>query len=84
LGWVNVLVGGPVLFIIGRGYFEHAVFARVFRERLAGLLVLVALAPVMLFVPPLAVATTVMAVLVGVAVADAARSRRRPSDPPSS
>lgn len=82
--WVSVLVGGPVLFIVGQGYFEHAVFGHIFRHRLAGLLVLVALAPVMPFVPPLAVATTVMAVLAGVAVADVARSRRRPSEPPSS
>jgi low temperature requirement protein LtrA len=81
--WVTVILGGPVLFIVGRGGFERAVFARGSRDRVIGLLVLVALAPVMRFVPPLAVATTAMAVLLGIAVADEVRSRRHPSGLPS-
>jgi hypothetical protein len=57
------------------------VFNRVSRDRVIGLLALVALAPVMLFVPPLAVATTAMAILMGIAIADAASGRSRPSVP---
>jgi low temperature requirement protein LtrA len=81
--WLMFILGGPALFIVGRAGFEQAVFARISRGRAIGLLVLVALAPVMRFVPPLAVAATAMAVLLGIAVTDAARSRRHPSDLPS-
>jgi hypothetical protein len=45
--------------------------------------VLIALAPVMRFVPPLAVAIIAMAVLLGIAIADAARARRHPGERPS-
>jgi hypothetical protein len=45
-----------------------------------GLLVLFVLAPVTLVVPPLALATSAMAVLAGIAIADAASGRRHPSD----
>jgi low temperature requirement protein LtrA len=78
--WVTVILGGPALFITGRASFERVVFNRVSRDRVIGLLALVVLAPVMLFVPPLAVATTAMAVLTGIAIADAASGRSRPSD----
>src|SRR5258706_16312598 len=44
--------------------------ARISWDRVIGLLVLVALAPVMRVVPPLAVATTAMAVLLGIAIVD--------------
>jgi low temperature requirement protein LtrA len=81
--WLTFILGGPALFIVGRARFEHAVFARVSWDRVIGLLLLVALAPVMLLVPPLAVATTTMAVLLGIAIADAALRRRHPSVLPS-
>lgn len=81
--WLTVMLGGPALFIAGRARFEHAVFARVSWDRRIGLLVLVALAPVMRFVPPLAVATTTMAVLLGIAIVDAARTRGLPPESPS-
>lgn len=78
--WVTVIFGGPALFIVGRANFERVVFNRVSRDRTIGLLVLVVLAPAMPFVPPLAVATTALAVLAGIAIADAANGRSRPSD----
>jgi low temperature requirement protein LtrA len=78
--WVAVILGGPALFIVGRAGFERVVFNRVSRDRVIGLLVLVALAPVMPFVVPLAVASTAMAVLAGIAIADAASGRGRPAD----
>ena len=51
--------------------------------RPVGLLVLAALAPAMLFMPPLLAALAAAAVLAGIAVADAARARGRPPAPPS-
>jgi low temperature requirement protein LtrA len=45
---VTVILGGPALFLVGRGGFEYAVFSRVSRNRPIGLLVLAALAPAML------------------------------------
>jgi low temperature requirement protein LtrA len=78
--WVAVILGGPALFIVGRAGFERVVFNRVSRDRVIGLLVLVALAPVMPFVTPLAVATAGMAVLAGIAIVDAASGRGRPAD----
>jgi low temperature requirement protein LtrA len=81
--WLTFIFGGPALFIVGRSGFEQAVFARVSRELGIGLLALVVLAPVMRFVPPLAVAATAMAVLLAIAIAGAARAQRRPDDVPS-
>jgi low temperature requirement protein LtrA len=81
--WIAVILGGPGLFLAGRAIFEHAVFARVSRSRLIGLLVLTATAPAMVLVPPLVVAVAAALVLVGIAVTDAARARGRPPEPPS-
>jgi low temperature requirement protein LtrA len=83
LDWVIVLIGGPVLFILGQAILHPATFVRISRVRLTGLLVLVALAPVMFFVPPLAVAITAMTVLAGITIADAVVGRRHPVDSPS-
>jgi low temperature requirement protein LtrA len=81
--WILVIIGGPALFLVGRSVFEYAVFARVSRSRVIGLLVLAALAPVMVTVPPLSVAVAAAIVLAGVAVSDAARTRGRPPEPSS-
>ena len=89
--WIAVILGGPALFLAGRGIFEYAVFGRVSRPRVIGALVLLAIAPAMTLLPPLAVATTaaiilacvVTFILAGVAVSDAVRTRRLPSEPPS-
>ncbi|MER6590868.1 low temperature requirement protein A [Micromonospora purpureochromogenes] len=81
--WIAVILGGPALFLAGRAIFEYAVFGRVSLPRVIGVLALVALTPAMRPVPPLAVATAAALVLTGVAVADAARTRRLPSEPPS-
>ncbi|MEH0841205.1 low temperature requirement protein A [Micromonospora sp. CPCC 205711] len=81
--WILVILGGPALFLAGRATFEYAVFGRVSLPRVIGALTLVALTPAMRPVPPLAVATAAALILAGVAVADAARTRRLPSEPPS-
>ena len=82
--WIPVVLGGPALFLAGRAILEYAVFARVSRDRVIGVLVLAAISPAMILVPALIVATAAAVVLAGVAVADAARARRRrPNEPPS-
>ncbi|WP_088960229.1 low temperature requirement protein A [Micromonospora purpureochromogenes] len=81
--WVAVILGEPALFLAGRAGFEYTVFSRVSRNRPIGVLVLAALAPAMLFVPPLLAALAATAVLAGIAVTDAARARGRPPEPPS-
>jgi low temperature requirement protein LtrA len=81
--WIAVMLGGPALFLAGRAILEYAVFERVSRDRVIGVLVLAAIWPAMILVPPFIVATTAAVVLAGVAAADAARARRRPDEPPS-
>jgi len=81
--WIGVILGGPALFLLGRGGFEYAVFARVSRSRLIGALVLAILSPAMILLPPLMVAVTASLVLLGIAVTDAARARHRPPEWPS-
>ncbi|SCG72702.1 low temperature requirement protein A [Micromonospora inositola] len=82
-GWIAVILGGPALFLAGRAHFEYAVFGRVSRDRPIGLLVLAAIAPVMLLVPPLMAALATTAVLTAIAVADTTRARGRPPEMPS-
>ncbi|SCL15998.1 Low temperature requirement protein LtrA [Micromonospora rhizosphaerae] len=81
--WIVVILGGPALFLAGRAIFEYAVFARVSRNRVAGILALAAISPATIFLPPLLVAAAAALVLAGIAVADAARARGRPPEPPS-
>jgi hypothetical protein len=81
--WVAVILGGPVLFLAGRAIFEYAVFGRVSRDCVAGVLVLAAISPATIFLPPVLVAAAAALVLAGIAVADAARARGRPPEPPS-
>lgn len=88
---IAVLLGGPVLFLAGRAIFDYAVFGRFSRPRLIGVFALAAVAPAMILLPSLAVATAaavilavvVALILAGIAVSDVARTRRPPSAPPS-
>jgi low temperature requirement protein LtrA len=81
--WAAVILGGPALFLAGRAIFEYAVFGRVSRDRVAGVLVLAAISPATIFLPPVLVAAAAALVLAGIAVSDAARARGRPPEPPS-
>ncbi len=81
--WTFVILGGPVLFLAGRATFEYAVFGRVSLDRVIGVLALVAATPAVRSLAPLVVATVAGLLLAGVAVADAARARRLPSERPS-
>jgi low temperature requirement protein LtrA len=81
--WIAVTLGGPALFLAGRAILEYSVFGRVSRDRVIGVLVLLAVSPAMILVPLLIVAIAAAVVLVGVAVADSAVTWRRPAEQPS-
>ncbi|RKN32324.1 low temperature requirement protein A [Micromonospora musae] len=76
--WVSAILGGPALYLAGRSLFEYVAFARVSRPRPIGILVLLAIAPLMVGRPPLGVAAAAAVVLLGVAVSDAIRAHGRP------
>ncbi|MEO3748155.1 low temperature requirement protein A [Plantactinospora sp. B5E13] len=73
--WLGLILGGPVLFLLGRIWYEREVFGRVARSRWFGLLGYALLTPVAVVVPLLAVPLLATAVLAGVVVADAVRDR---------
>jgi low temperature requirement protein LtrA len=75
--WVAVTLGGPAMFLVGRGALEYEVFRRLSPSRLAGVVLLAALAPVAVRMRPLAAVVIPAVVLLGVAVWDAVRSRSR-------
>ncbi|MEU8300365.1 low temperature requirement protein A [Micromonospora sp. NPDC048909] len=77
-----VILGGPALYLAGRACFEYTVYERVSWTRTIGLLVLAALTPLAMHLPPLLAATAAAAVLVSVAVADA-HSLAAPAAAPS-
>lgn len=81
--WIVVTLGGPALFLAGRAILEYAVFDRVSRNRVIGVLVLAAISPAMILLPLLIAAVAAAVVLAGIAVADSTGSRRQPVEPPS-
>ncbi|KAB1905488.1 low temperature requirement protein A [Micromonospora sp. AMSO1212t] len=82
--WLVFVVGGPALFLAARSRFEYEIFGRVSRPRLAGLLVLVLLLPVLAAVPAMFALGAVALVLALVAFADARRAWHRPPEPSAS
>ncbi|WP_089153806.1 low temperature requirement protein A [Micromonospora sp. NBS 11-29] len=78
--WLVFVVGGPALFLAARSRFEYEIFGRVSRSRLAGLLALVLLAPVLTTGSALLALGAVAGVLALVALADAWRARGQPPE----
>ena len=76
MAWIAVIVGGPILFLVGRVVFEYVVFRIVDWSRLAWIAVLIAIAPAVAFLPPVLVTTTTTLVLCGIVVSDAIRAHR--------
>ncbi|MFG1953211.1 low temperature requirement protein A [Micromonospora sp. NPDC048830] len=76
--WGFVILGGPALFLLGRSMLDYAAFSRVSWSRPIGLLVLAALAPVTLLLPPVLVAAGAALVLAGVATSNAISWRLYP------
>ncbi|MGC4770293.1 low temperature requirement protein A [Micromonospora sp. DT44] len=81
--WVAVILGGPALFLVGRSSFEYEVFSRVSPSRPGGLLALLTIAPVVMYLPPLAASFGALLVLAGVAYADHLRSHGKPPEAPA-
>jgi low temperature requirement protein LtrA len=75
--WLGFVLGGPVLFLIGRMTFEYQVFGRITPFRLLWPALLLVISPGMLELPPLAVASTVVVIFIAMVTTDAMRIRRR-------
>ncbi|WP_422770345.1 low temperature requirement protein A [Plantactinospora sp. WMMC1484] len=76
-GLVAVVIGGPTLFLLGRIVFAYQVFGRIAWSRLGWLVLLVGTAPAFLSLPPMALAGYTVAVPLGVAASDTARTLGR-------
>ncbi len=76
--WIAVIFGGPGLFLIGRSMIDYAVFSRVSRSRPIGVLLLAALAPAALRLPPVVVAMLAAVVLAAIAVSNVVAWRLAP------
>ena len=72
-GWVALIAGGSMLFLIGRTTFEYQVYSRVSWTRFAFMGLLLGLSPVLRLLPPFLVAIAVASVLAGIALTDTLR-----------
>ncbi|MET7373537.1 low temperature requirement protein A [Micromonospora arida] len=81
--WLVVILGGPIVYVVGRMVLECVVFNRLARRRLIGIVVLAVAALPLAFTTPLIAATAVLVILLGVALADARQARGRPLEAPS-
>ncbi|MBM7490314.1 low temperature requirement protein LtrA [Micromonospora luteifusca] len=82
--WAAVILGGPALYLVGRGVLDFTVFGRISRSRLVGLVLLACVAPAAPLLPPVLVALLAMTVLALIAVANLASTRlhaRTPAPP---
>lgn len=83
--WILVIFGGPALFLVGRALLDYTAFRHISWSRPIGLLILAALAPATVGLPPIMAAVTTAAVLAGIAVSNAVAWRvfpREPAPPP--
>ncbi|PYC73919.1 low temperature requirement protein A [Micromonospora arborensis] len=79
--WAVVILGGPALYLVGRGVLDFTVFGRISRSRLAGLVLLACVAPAAPRLPPVMVALLAMTVLALIAVANLVSTRRHTRTP---
>jgi len=82
--WPLAIVGGPLMFLIGRAMLDYSVFSRVSLSRPIGVILLVVLVPTASGLAPILVAMLVAAVLAGIAIANLLSWRlfpRLPSPP---
>ena len=73
--WAAVVLGGPALFLVGRGLLDYTVFGRVSRSRVAGLVLLGAAAPASAVLPPVMVALLATGILAMIAAANLVSTR---------
>ncbi|MEU4482916.1 low temperature requirement protein A [Micromonospora sp. NPDC023966] len=79
--WAAVILGGPALFLVGRGVLDYTVFGRISRSRLAGLVLLAGAAPAAGLLPPVVVALLAMSILALVAAANLVSTHRHARAP---
>ncbi|MEU4677598.1 low temperature requirement protein A [Micromonospora sp. NPDC023737] len=79
--WAAVVLGGPALFLIGRGLLDYTVFGRISRSRVLGLVLLAGAAPASSVLPPVLVALLAVIVLALIAVANLVATRLHPRVP---
>ncbi|MER7455491.1 low temperature requirement protein A [Micromonospora sp. NPDC126480] len=73
--WLVPVLGGPIVYVVGRIILERVVFNRLARRRLVGIAALAAAALPLLFTTPLIVASGALVILLGMALADARQAR---------
>jgi low temperature requirement protein LtrA len=73
--WVVFIVGGPVLFVLGRMGSEYVLLGHLSRSRLGWLVLLIGATPVLTGLAPVLVMIVTTGVLVGIALTDTWRNR---------
>jgi low temperature requirement protein LtrA len=73
-GWVALIAGGSMLFLIGRTTFEYQFYSRVSWTRFAFVGLLLGLSPLLRMLPPFLVTIAVASVLAGIALTDTLRA----------
>ncbi|SCE67188.1 Low temperature requirement protein LtrA [Micromonospora coriariae] len=81
LVWSAVILCGPAIYLAGRARLDYLSFSRVALSRVIGLLLLVVLAPVVAFLPPILIAVVAVIILTAIAASDAVSWRVHPSKP---
>ncbi|MGW5582189.1 low temperature requirement protein A [Micromonospora chokoriensis] len=74
--WIVLIVGGPVLFVLGRMGSEYVLLGQLPPSRLAWLALLVGSTPALALLAPILVVALAVCVLVGITVTDSRRIRR--------
>jgi low temperature requirement protein LtrA len=80
-GIALIILGGPALFLFGRGILDYAAFSHMSWSRPGGIVALAALAPAALAVPMVAAAALAALVLAGVAASNVVAWRMFPRTP---
>ncbi|MFI6779627.1 low temperature requirement protein A [Micromonospora sp. NPDC050276] len=76
--WGAIMLGGPALFLVGRGMLAYTVFSRVSWTRPIGIILIGLLAPTFPVLPQLTIAALITFILLGVALADSLNFGIRP------
>ncbi|MFF0721819.1 low temperature requirement protein A [Micromonospora sp. NPDC003816] len=79
--WIVMILGGPVVFLLGRARFEYEVFHRVSAPRWISALLLAAAVPLAVHLPPVYSQMLVLVVLGVVALTDSLRARNKAPEP---
>ncbi|MGR6320097.1 low temperature requirement protein A [Micromonospora soli] len=79
--WAAVILGGPALFLVGRGVLDYTVFGRISRSRLVGLVLLAGVAPAAGLLPPVVVALLDVSILALIAAANLMSTHRHARTP---